>query len=302
MTLRWLIALAVVAGALWLLRDQLPAVLALARTTHPRWGLVAAASVVVLLTYGILVESWRRVLAALGARLDAGAAAVIWFVSNLARYLPGALWQLGAMTEMTRRRGVPVTVSTGSAVLITVVNLFTGLAVLAATSAASPNLSAKGKWIVALGALGLVVGPFLLPHIARLAQRVTGRSIVVPQFGIVPVLIAGVATTIAWLAYGVAFWLLALAILPGGSRSLVGAIAVYTGSYLVGLLNPAPAGLGAAEGAMVVMAPQLGLATSAEALVLAAFVRIWRTVLEVVPGLLALLAGERDRQKKRSGI
>jgi uncharacterized membrane protein YbhN (UPF0104 family) len=249
---------------------------------------VAAASAIVLLTYALLIESWRRVLGELGGKLDFRDAARIWLVSNLARYLPGAFWQLGAMSEMARRRGVPVTVSTGSAILITVVNLFTGLGVFALFAAASPVLHSRGRVVIALGALGLVVAPFVLPHLQRIVRRLTGRDIVMPRFGLRPVLIAGVATAISWIAYGFAFWLLTRAILPGEPRSLAGCIAIYTASYLTGLFNPAPAGIGAAEGAMVVMAPQFGVATGAEAAVLATVVRIWRSVLEALPGLLAL--------------
>jgi uncharacterized membrane protein YbhN (UPF0104 family) len=70
---------------------------------------------------------------------------------------------------------------------------------------------------------------------------------------------------------------------------------VYTGSYLLGLLAVAPpAGLGVADGALVLLAQQFGVATVAEAGVLAIFVRIWRTVLEVLPGLIALAVGARE--------
>ena len=98
-----------------------------------------------------------------------------------------------------------------------------------------------------------------------------------------------------WLAYGVAFWVMARAVLPGGWRDLPACIAIYTASYLTGLLNPAPAGVGAAEGMMVLLAPSLGVATTAEAAVLSIVVRLWRTVLEIAPGLVALAIGrERD--------
>jgi uncharacterized membrane protein YbhN (UPF0104 family) len=97
------------------------------------------------------------------------------------------------------------------------------------------------------------------------------------------------------------------AVLPGGWRDLPGCIAIYTASYLTGLLNPAPAGVGAAEGMMVLLAPQLGVATTAEAAVLAVVVRLWRTVLEIAPGLVALAFGERpvrapDQESRGSRI
>ena len=264
-----------------------------AASTHPRWGLVAVAAAIVLLTYALLIEGWRRVLGVLGGSLSFGVAARVWFVSNLARWIPGAFWQLGAMTEMTRRRGVPVTISTSAAILITIVNLFTGLAVATAFMATTPTmLHARGRLIVAACAITLVLMPIVAPRLIALARRVTGRELAIPRLGLRPLIVASVSTTIAWLAYGVAFWIMTRAVLPGGWRDLPGCIAIYTASYLTGLLNPAPAGVGAAEGMMVLLAPQLGVATTAEAAVLAVVVRLWRTALEIAPGLVALAFGE----------
>jgi uncharacterized membrane protein YbhN (UPF0104 family) len=269
---------------------------------QPRWGGVATASLIVLATYGFLIESWRRVLAEMGGRLSPLRAAHIWLVSNLARYVPGSLWQLGAMGVMTQRRGVALSISTGSAVVLTIVNVLTGLVVFALTSARAPELGGKGIWFVALGTLALLVAPFALPKVGRLARSVTGRDIVMPSVGSRALIIAALSTTVAWIAYGVAFWILANAVLPDAPRSLVGCIAVYTGSYLLGLLAVAPpAGLGVADGALVLLAQQYGVATVAEAGVLAIFVRIWRTVLEVLPGLIALAVGAAaDRQHPES--
>ena len=292
--------LALVGAALWALRGQVPAVLAVADQVHPRWGLVAAASAIMLVTYLMLVESWRRVLASLGGALERADAARIWFGSNLARWLPGAFWQLGAMTEMTRRRGVPVAVSTGSAMLVTIVNLFTGLAIACAFAlpVLRQRFGARGWWVVGLGIAALALAPIVVPRIGVLARRLTGRELALPRFEPRAIAIAAVSTTVAWLAYGVAFWLMTSAVLPGDARSLAGCIALYTMSYLTGLLNPAPAGLGAAEGAMVVLAPQLAVATQAEAAVLSIIVRLWRTVLEVAPGVIALLWTRRALEEE----
>jgi uncharacterized membrane protein YbhN (UPF0104 family) len=271
-------------------------------SVQPRWSLVALASAIVLLTYALLIESWRRVLAEMGGRLSPLRAAYIWLGSNLARYIPGSLWQLGAMGVMTQRQGVALPISTGSAVVLTIVNVLTGLAVFALTSARAPELAGKGIWFVVLGTIALAAAPFVLPRLARLTRSITGRDIAMPRVGARALVIAGVSTTLAWLAYGVAFWVLATAVLPEAPRSVVSCIAVYTGSYLLGLLAVAPpAGLGVADGALILLAQQFGIAGVAEASVLAIVVRIWRTVLEVLPGVIALVVGtaaDRDRARR----
>jgi glycosyltransferase 2 family protein len=257
---------------------------------------VLVATCITLLTYAVLIEGWRRVLMAMGGVLERADAARIWLTATLAKWIPGAFWQLGAMTEMTRRRGVPVAVSTGSAMLVTIVNLFTGIGVAAlfAAPVVRARFGAKGWVFVGVGALALALAPVVAPRLGALARRFSGRDITMPRFGFHAVLIATLSTAVAWLAYGVAFWLMARAVLPGEARSLAGCIAVYTLSYLTGLLNPAPGGIGVAEGAIVMLAPELGVATHAEAAVLSIVVRLWRTVLEVVPGLIALLIARRD--------
>jgi uncharacterized membrane protein YbhN (UPF0104 family) len=289
------VVLALIAGAIFALRTQWPSVRRVASEIHPRWELVSLASAIVLATYAMLIESWRHVVLALGSAFARGSAASVWFVSNLARWLPGAFWQLGAMTELARRRGVPVTVSTSSAVIITIVNIFTGLLVTTAFMATTPEMvSTRGRMIIGMGAVVLVAFPLLAPRLVRVARRVTGRELAVPRIGFRAIAVAANSTTAAWLFYGVAFWVMTRAVLPGPWRDLSACIAIYTASYLTGLFNPAPAGVGAAEGAMILLAPKLGVATAAEAAVLAIVVRLWRTVLEIAPGLIALaISGRR---------
>jgi uncharacterized membrane protein YbhN (UPF0104 family) len=304
--LRWLVVIALVAVTLWKLRDSAPSILAVLHSTRPRWALVALASLITLGAYALLIESWRRTLGELGGYLSPHDAALVWLGSNLARYLPGFGWQLGVMGAMARERGVGVALSTAASALVTIVNLLTGLAVclagvalLAVGPDAIPSLDTRALIVVAVGVVGLLASPWLLPGIARHVSRLTGREIAMPRVTLRSALIAGGGTFIAWLAYGVSFWLLARAVLPRDvPRSIAGCITLYTLSYLTGLFNPLPAGLGITEPVIILLAPQFGVGTTAEATVLALFVRAWRTVLETVPNLIVLgVASLRSRQR-----
>jgi uncharacterized membrane protein YbhN (UPF0104 family) len=304
-TLRWLLVLVLAGAALWKLRDSLPAIAHALASTHPRWPLVALASAVTLGTYLLLIESWRRTLAALGGILSPVDAAVVWFGSNLARYLPGFGWQIGLMGAMAKERGIGVAVSTAGSALVTIASVLTGLAVCLAGLAlltvgpgAMPTMNRGALAVVGAGVLALAASPWVLPHVGRLAARATGREITLPRVSLRAALIAGGGTAIAWVAYGVAFWLLARAVLPAtGPRSLAGCITLYTLSYLVGLFNPMPAGIGATEPVIILLAPQLGVASTAEATVLALFVRAWRTVMETVPNLMVLALASLRRHE-----
>ena len=254
-----------------------------------RWSVVALASVVVLLTYALLIETWRRVLEALGGQLAPGPAAVVWLGSSLARYLPLAGWQVGIMTLMAKRRNVPVAVSATTSIVITVTNLLTGLLVFSLASASLPAVQGSRAWLVLAGVVALAGAPIVLPRLAAITRMLSGRELVIPRIGIAAVLIASAGTALAWVLYGLAFWILTQGIFPDPSRSVSGCIAIYTGSYIAGLLAIVPpAGLGAAEFAMIELSSRLGVFGAPEAAVLAIVVRVWRTVLEIVPGVITL--------------
>ena len=298
--LGWCLALALIGAALWYVRGQLPAIREVARSVHPRWGLIAVATTIVLLTYALLIECWRFVLAELGAHLSRSDAMIVWFASSLARYLPLSGWQLAVMTLMAKRRNVPVTISAAASVVITVTNLLTGLLVFVVASATRPALRGARVWMVLGASIVLLLAPIIVPRLAVLLKSVMGRELVLPQISARAILGALVGTALAWIAYGVAFWVLTQSIFPDASRSVAGCIALYTGAYMAGLLALVPpAGLGAAEFALVALSEQLGLFGRPEASVLALVVRVWRTGLEVIPGVVALgattLLGARRR-------
>src|SRR6185437_2351792 len=84
---------------------------------HIEWALVIAAAVIVVASYLLLIELWRVLLHASGHPVPFGAAARVWFVSSLGRYVPGKVWQLGAMGVMLQKFGVPVATSTAVALV-----------------------------------------------------------------------------------------------------------------------------------------------------------------------------------------
>ena len=258
----------------------------------PRWTLVVASSLLVLATYALLVETWRRMLHAWGFDLPRGEAARIWFVSNLGRYVPGKVWQIGAMGVMAQRAGVSAVAATGSAILVNLVSILAGAGVVVATGASAllPRGSVPGILVVT-AAIALVPGA--LPYLARLAQRITGRAIAIPPLPARAIWIAAAGSTIAWVAYGIAFRLLAEGILPSGPAGHPSAwIAAFTFSYLVGyLFLPAPGGLVVRETALVAALVQLQVVGEADAIILAVVSRLWLTVLEVLPGALLLARG-----------
>ena len=290
--------LALAAGILWFagraVAAQWDAVRRAALDVHPSWGAIAVSGLIVLGTYGLLIAIWRGTLALWGARLPFRDAAHVWFVSNLAKYVPGKVWQIGAMGIMAQRRGVTAAAAVGSAIMLTLVNIAVGFAVVFATGAQVLEAAGARRQTTAVGALAtaaaivaLVAIPALLPHLAGAIRRISGRDVALPPVPARAVWLAIVGNVAAWLLYGVAFQLLARGVLGRPTGDWVGYTAVYTGSYLVGyLVLFAPGGLVFREAAMVAGLTRLGLTTAPEAALLAVASRLWLTVLEIAPGVL----------------
>ena len=255
----------------------------------PRWELILLSGVVFLSGHAVLVQTWRSMLTCWDARLPFWSAARIWSVSNLARYLPGKIWNIGAMGAMSRNVGVSPVAASGSAILSTLVNLLAGFVVSVIAGRALLEQSSQGRGtlailIVAIASLMLLIAPWIMPRIAPIIARLAGRPVeaTLPARAVAYALIGNI---VAWLLYGAAFQLFVLGLLGTASGGYAEYLAAYTISYILGyLVLFAPAGLGVREGAMVTVLTYAGLASAPEAALVALTSRVWLTLLEVVPG------------------
>lgn len=259
------------------------------------WLPLAASSAIVLATYGLLIETWRRVLAQLGASVAFGSAAHVWFVSNLGKYVPGKIWQVSAMTVMLGKLGVSLPAAGASAIVMTIANVATGFAIVLLTSATTVRQLAGGSAGVIAATAGLLLCLVAAPLIARQWNRLATRlgrdqlSITVP-FSAIWIAIVGCA--ISWLLYGVAFKLFVQAILGPSTAPTSAFVTAYTTSYLIGYLTLfAPGGIGAREIVLASVLMPLRIASAPQAAVITVASRLWLTVLEIIPSLIALMRG-----------
>ncbi|MGQ0648812.1 MAG: lysylphosphatidylglycerol synthase domain-containing protein [Gemmatimonadaceae bacterium] len=264
-----------------------------------RWDTLALSGLCVLVAYAVLIDTWRRVVGAWGSRIGVGAATRIWFVSNLGRYLPGKVWQIGAMAVLAQQHGVPAVAATGSAIVVNLVNLLAGFGIVMLTGASLFDEPAVSWGLAAALALAIAVTPKLLPTFARVAATVLRRPVDVPSLPASAIWLAAVGCSLAWVLYGVAFQLLAASVLGTVTGPVSAYIAAFTGSYLLGYIALfSPGGLGVREGSLLIALDRLQLASAGAAGVLALTSRLWLTVLEVLPGL-CLLAYDAVRRSSR---
>ena len=284
------------------------------RNLRVEWSRVLASGIIVVATYLLLVEAWRSTLRAWGDHLPYRTASRIWFVSNLGKYLPGKVWQIAAMGAMAQQSGVSASAAIGSALVVNLVSIIAGVAVIVATagkrvalavgsqtstvSESTSVLIAIAVVVVGIGALALT--PVIVPRLANLAARITGKNLGVPSVPARAIWIAAASTAASWIFYGVAFALFAKGITPRAAGNAASYIAVYTGSYLAGYLALfVPGGVGVREAALVIAMPRFELASTADATIIAITSRLWLMVLEILPGLLLMRRTDRDQRQLR---
>jgi glycosyltransferase 2 family protein len=260
--------------------------------------LLLIASLIVFATYLLLIEVWRAVLARYGKSLPRGAATRIWFASNLGKYVPGKIWQITAMTMFVTRYGVTAASAGAAAILITIANVAAGFAYVLAGGVQSLS-SSGGSRATLLATVVLIVllsaAPLLADGWSVLARRLRRPHLAV-RMPVGASVIALLGSAVAWMMYGVAFRLFAGSLIGTTTGSWFAWGGAYTLSYLVGYLTLiSPGGLGIREVTLSQLLTSLSLTTPSQAIVITLASRLWLTILEIAPGIVALLLSPEFR-------
>jgi hypothetical protein len=251
----------------------------------PAW--LALSVAIVLATYVLQVESWRRVLAGWRQRLPWRVAVRAWCLSNLARYLPGKVWSVAGLVVLVQRAGVEPWAATASAVVAQALALATGIV---AVAWAVPGIGHGALLGLALAVATLVLLAMGSAKLMRVASRMVPGGELRP-LPLSAVFGGGLLMLAAWVGYGAAFWALARGIGVTG-LGLPGAVGLFTAGYIVGwLVLFAPAGVGARELTLLnLLTPVVG-AGGAIPLIVAS--RLALTITEVAAAGIALLLARR---------
>jgi len=258
---RWVFLGAVLAFAWWGLHDRTDEVVD-AVTATSAWRIVVSG---VLVVVGIAVTStaWLRLLAAYGRELPPGEGRAVFFVGQLGKYIPGAVWSMGAHAQLARKHEVPVRTTVSTSLVFLGVNLATAGLVAASAALVGASSVDVPRWVlVAVLAVG-VAG--LSPWVVNLCGSLIsgGDPLALTHGGVARVVLLQGVT---WACYGGAMLLLA----PDPSpRVFAAAAGAFATAYAVGVLVVlAPAGLGARDVTLIaLLAPVTGL-TSATAIAL----------------------------------
>jgi glycosyltransferase 2 family protein len=258
-----------------------------------RPGLFALACVLLAVSYALVAWLWGLALQrAAGTRVVVGVR--VWFLSNLARYVPGNVWSYVGAVELARREGVarPTTLAVMALtqVLSVGVALLVGLPVLVAERARLGRPALLGA-VVVVAAAGLAA-LFRRRLLALARRRLPGfdPAGLTPSAGTVVLLVVGYAAY--WAVTGLAFAALVASLASLAAADVPLVVAAYAAAYAAGFLALlTPAGLGVREGVLVVaLAPVL---PAGPALVVALVSRVWMMLAELAGAGVAHLAARR---------
>ena len=285
----------------------------LVRVAAPHWpaiqarrlswhaGPLLAGSVLVWANLALLIAAWTVSLRWCAQPIRYADAARVWFTANLARFLPGTVWQFASLAMMSARYGLSTMAATATMLLEQVVLLGTGLLVLAALT---PSVLHARWWQAALVVAGVlaVVGlavPRLGGRLGRwIESRVPAVSLLWSQLGPAQLAAFTLMLVLPWIVYGTAFHLLALSLFDNPVGSWSDHVAAFTGGYVAGIIAVlAPAGLLVREAALVKALMTVGVG-GGDAVILAVASRIWLTLLELASGgvIMALPGGVPPRR------
>lgn len=217
--------------------------------------LLSTVALATVLAWGVWV--WSRVLRRFDAPpVETSALQRVWFLSNLARYIPGKIWQFVGVAQLARAGGI------SAAVLVTSMVVHVGFTILAAAAVSAvlypyePMGLEEIRWLApAAVGIGVLAGahPAVLNLGLGLARRLTRRDVLRWTGSWSDGLVLVGYAVVAWLLYGAAFHLFVSAIVPVGPNGYPAFVAVNSLSFLVGYVSPLPAGLGLREVAMTLL-------------------------------------------------
>jgi uncharacterized membrane protein YbhN (UPF0104 family) len=229
-----------------------------AYTWEIKYGVLALSFILSILSASFSAYLLRRILTRLGVSLSYRKLFRVFFLSQLARYIPGMLWGvLGWAYLAEREEGVPKTTSTAALMLHLLFQVVSGVMVFLLTIPFWENVSDTAALIPVL--LLLPLGLLLLqPQLVRRAfnfgLRLGGQQPLDIDWGYGYVLMQLTLSMAAWVGRGLTSYFLIQSITfcpPSKLAVIVGAIAI---AWVVGLVSVVtPSGLGVMEGSLTIL-------------------------------------------------
>jgi uncharacterized membrane protein YbhN (UPF0104 family) len=232
------------------------------RTTIARIGPaeLVGSEVLVLAGLALSVLTWRRAVLEVGTKVRVSAAAKIYLVGQLGKYVPGSFWALAAQAELGRDAGVARSRGLAASLVALGVNVVTGLAL---GLALVPTVTDGVRDLVAaatfVALLALALNPPVLTRLVDLGLRLVSRPALDRRITWRGIAVAIGLSVAGWLAYGLSLWCLVVSAGAPAREALPLCLAGMPLAMTAGfLVIVAPSGIGVREAVLVAtLAPVL---------------------------------------------
>jgi glycosyltransferase 2 family protein len=211
---------------------------------------------IVVATLLVAVGQWaaslgfRSVLSAAGREIPVIAAGRVYFVSQLGKYLPGSIWPIVVITEMSRRYGI----SRKASAIAGVLGMYFAMTTAAVLGVILVPLGAIGHssrllWLILLApVLIAMLHPRVVIWAVAAALRLTRRQPLAVEFTSSQWRGAVGWPALCWALFGLHCWVLVIALGGPATASLGVAVGGFCLAYTAGtLFVPTPAGAGVRE-------------------------------------------------------
>ncbi len=260
----------------------------------PLW--IIAVEVVLAFAYVYLtMASWRVVLNDVGDRVDPAVASRIFFSSQVAKYLPGGVWNFVAAAEVGKDYSISRRRSVCALLVSIIISIVTGLILAILAILLGPSELMEGyRWIVVAIPVGIVaLCPPVLNRLVNLALRLLRRDPLDDAMSWSGTAISALWALAAWVAVGVQLWLMLIHL---GMSATLPTFLLATGGYALGwtagfLVFFVPAGAGVREVALGAVLTTI--ASPGVVVVVVLLARIFTTLADIVWGVGASLRMRR---------
>ena len=242
--------------------------------------------------------AWRALLADEGHPLPVIAAARIFLVGQLGKYLPGSVWAVVVQMELARRENVPRGRAFTTSLVFIALSLSTGMTAGLLGLPVLGSARNPGLWwlLAALPVLAVASLPPVLTRLVNIVLRLWRKGPLPRPLSWPGVLSAACWLAGTWLFFGLHLWLLANALGTPGLGGLVRCVGGFALAMAAGVLFVvAPSGTGVRE--IVIVAALAPVMPTSEALGVAVASRALFVIADVGSAGVAAVSGWRSLRR-----
>jgi uncharacterized membrane protein YbhN (UPF0104 family) len=267
-----------------------------ARPLLGRLSLPSALAAQAMVLAGIFTTflSWRAALADLGARPPLRAAMRVFYLGQLAKYLPGTIWPAVTQMRLGRDYRIPPRAAGAAAVVFMLMLVGTGLLVgVPVIPLLGRDPVAEYRWLVlVLPLAALAAAPPVLNRLLGVALRLARRPPLPAPLSPGGILRVAGWSLASWACYGVQTYVLARQLgAEGGALALLEYTGAFAAAFASGpLLLVVPAGVGVREASLLLLlgsaitAPRAAVVAVVSRLLFVAGDLAWSAVAVAVEG------------------